>query len=120
MSSVLVIDDDETLQAIVQAALEEHGFEYTYAMNGEDGLKSLEDEKPDLILLDRKMPGLDGNEVLQKIKENPDTKDIPVIMLTGENAISEVSVSLKLGASDYMVKPFDNVNLIVRIKHVIG
>ena len=116
---VLVIDDDETILEIVSSVLEECKFHPITAINGEDGLHEASSKKPDVILLDRKMPGLSGNAVLKKLKQDPETENIPVVMLTGDNNIREVAKSLELGAQDYIVKPFNNENLIVRIKNVM-
>jgi len=117
---ILIIDDDETLLNIVETILQKHDFESITALNGEEGLTFAHSEKPDVILLDRKMPGISGNEVLKRLKKQPETQHIPVVMLTGDNNITEVSKSLDLGAQDYIVKPFNNENLIARIKNVLA
>ena len=116
---ILVIDDDETILKTVQSVLEKSQFHTITAINGEDGLHEATSKKPDAILLDRKMPGLSGNAVLKKLKQDPETQNIPVVMLTGDNNISEVAKSLELGAQDYIVKPFNHENLIVRLKNVL-
>ncbi len=116
---ILVIDDDLTLLSVVKSVLREREFTALLAENGEDGLTKAQSEKPHAILLDRKMPGISGNEVLRQLQKNPETQNIPVVMLTGDNNISEVAKSLELGAEDYIVKPFDNENLIVRLKNVL-
>jgi len=118
--TILAIDDDPTILEIVDGVLSNHKFECLKAINGEEGLKLAKSEKPHAILLDRKMPGIDGNEVLRRLKKTPETQEIPVVMLTGDNNISDVSKSLELGAQDYIVKPFNNENLIVRIKNVLN
>ena len=118
--TILVIDDDETTQELVEAVLEKHGFDYIRAMDGPEGLEKLSENEIDGILLDRIMPEMDGNEVLEKIKDDDKTSEIPVIMLTGENMISDVSISLQLGARDYIVKPFSHENLIVRLKNALN
>lgn len=116
---ILVIDDDETLLKIVESVLTSSEFTVLKTLEGEKGLKMARAEKPDAILLDRKMPGISGNEVLEQLKNDEETKHIPVLMLTGDNNITEVSKSLDLGAQDYIVKPFDNENLIVRLKNIL-
>lgn len=118
--TILVIDDDETIHEIVETILDKNGYSYIGAMDGPEGLETLSKNNVDGILLDRKMPLMDGNEVLDKIKGNNETQDIPIIMLTGESMITDVSSSLTLGAKDYIVKPFDADNLIVRLKHVLN
>ena len=117
--TILAIDDDPTLLSLVQNVLEQSGFTVILAENGEIGLDKAQNETPDAVLLDRKMPGLTGNEVLKALKENETTKNIPVLILTGDNNIKDLSMSLELGAKDYIVKPFNNENLIKRLKNVL-
>lgn len=118
---ILSIDDSGTVRTIVKKTVEKHGYQCLCAEDGETGLEMLDANKDiALVILDIKMPGLQGDEVLQKIRENPDTKNLPVIMLTGQNSLTELSQFLELGANDYMVKPFDPVALIVRLKVVLS
>lgn len=117
---ILVIDDDQTILKMVQGILKKYDFETIMAETGQDGLETAKTAKPDAILLDFKMPGLNGYEALKQLKKDPLTTDIPVVILTGNNSISEVGRSLELGASDYIVKPFNNENLVMRIKNVLG
>lgn len=116
---ILVIDDDKTIREMLQDILERHGLSTICAANGQDGLKDAIRETPDAIILDRIMPGMDGNEVLQLLKQNDKTKHIPVMILTGKQSSQDISSSLQLGATDYIVKPFDEGNLIVRIKNLL-
>ncbi|HBR69960.1 MAG TPA: response regulator [Rhodospirillaceae bacterium] len=118
--TVLVVDDDDTIRSVVEAMLEKNGFKALTASNGKDGLKAANNKTPDAIVLDRKMPDIDGNDVLKSLKENPATQNIPVLMLTGERAISEVSSSLSLGAMDYIVKPFDQENFLMRLRNILN
>lgn len=122
MTNILVIDDDETLLTIVEATLTNAGYEVTTANSGEEGLESVNASKPKAILLDKKMPGIDGDEVLKRLKANNDSDvaSIPVIMLTGKNEINEVANCFDLGAADYIVKPFDEDNLILRLRKVLS
>ncbi len=118
--TVLVVDDDDTIRSIVEAILEKNGFKALTASNGTDGLKAANDKAPDAIVLDRKMPDIDGNDVLKSLKDNPATQNIPVLMLTGERAVADVSSSLSLGAMDYIVKPFDQENFLMRLRHIMN
>ena len=118
-AKILVIDDDETILEIVKNVLDKRDFDTILAENGETGFQKAQTESPDAILLDRKMPGMNGNDVLKKLKRTPATSQIPVVMLTGDNNITDVTKSLELGAEDYIVKPFNNENLIIRIKNVL-
>ncbi len=117
--TVLVVDDDDTIRSVVEAILEKNSYTALTACNGEEGLQIANDKIPDAIVLDRKMPGIDGNEVLKSLKENSETQNIPILMLTGERSITDVSSSLDLGALDYIVKPFDHENFLMRLKHIM-
>ena len=103
---ILVIDDETPIIRIVQAVLA--GNEYTVftANSGERGVEMADLKRPDVIILDRYMPDIDGNEVLKQLKGNKATAKIPVIMLTSENKIKEVKKSIDLGAEGYIIKPF--------------
>ncbi|MCB1722052.1 MAG: response regulator [Rhodospirillales bacterium] len=116
---ILVIDDNQTTLHIIDDVLHTHNFECIKANNGENGIEAAKTQKPNAILLDREMPGLNGQEVLKLLKKDEKTKNIPVIMLTGGNNINDVAKFLEAGAQDYIVKPFNNENLIMRLKNVI-
>lgn len=109
---VLVIDDDETTIIQVQKILNDHDYDVIDANDGASGLDKVRKENPDVILLDRKMPEMDGNQVLEKLKTGAQVTNIPVVMLTGDNNIADFAESLKLGAQDYIVKPFDSETLV--------
>ncbi len=117
--TALVIDDDETITMLVKKTLENSGITSVTASGGQEGLDIINTMPPNLVILDRKMPGMDGDEVLKHLKGNEKTRDIPVLMLTSKNAITDVSECLEMGASDYIVKPFDHDNLVVRVKNLL-
>lgn len=117
--TILVVDDDETIRAIVEEALKQGGFNVLTAPNGEDGLAIAQQTPLDGILLDRKMPGMDGDEVLDELKIESNTKDIPVMMLTAKHAINDVTDCLERGASDYVVKPTETENLVTRVNNML-
>ena len=106
---ILVIDDEPTLRESLQVALTAAGYEVMTSRTGEEGLEFFEKENPDLVLLDHWLPGINGDEVLRRIKDgNPET---PVIIMTAQGSI-ELAVNLmKLGAFDFLVKPFDLVQI---------
>src|SRR6056297_283773 len=102
--NILVIEDDSILQNNIKKILEEEKFKVQQIFDGEDAKQAIKDQRPDLILLDLMLPGLDGYHVLESLKETGKTKDIPVIVLTvigTENSIKECKM---LGADDYLVK----------------
>lgn len=113
------VEDDASIRDIELYALNSTGFE---ARGFEDGLsfwEALQTETPDLVLLDVMLPGMDGVELLMKIKQTPDFCEIPVIMATAKGAEYDKIQSLDLGADDYMVKPFGMMEMISRVKAVL-
>lgn len=101
---ILIVEDDESLKKIMVHTLRAENLEVLEAGNGEEGLKMALEEKPDLVLLDIVLPGMDGLAVLKKLREDSRGKDIPVITLTNLGDIKTVSEALAHGASDYLIK----------------
>ncbi len=113
MTKIIVVDDDPDLLFVVSKFLEKEGFEVVCFESGEECLEKLEKNKPDLILMDIMMPGLDGWETTEKIKSNPATKDIPVVMLTVKGEREDKLKSFHETKCDgYIVKPVDRKELI--------
>ncbi|MCL2564847.1 MAG: response regulator YycF [Defluviitaleaceae bacterium] len=110
---VLVVDDEKNIVDIVVFNLKKEGYEALTAFDGEEGLKKVLDEDPDLILLDIMMPKMDGFEVCKKIREK---KDTPIIMLTARAEEVDKVLGLELGADDYVTKPFGVRELMARVK----
>lgn len=117
---VLSVDDSKTIRMIVSRAFRAYDCTICEASNGEEGLAAAAREKPDLILLDITMPIMDGVTMLTKLKENPELKPIPVIMLTAESGRENVLHIAKLGIRDYIVKPFKEDQLMEKVKKVIA
>ena len=119
---ILVIEDDKEAARMMELRLRSEGFKVDRASNGKDGLDRIEDEKPDLILLDVMMPILDGHNVCKIIKNTKKTSDIPVIMLTVKNAVGDVDRGFEAGADFYLNKPFEwdrlmkTINRALRLK----
>lgn len=113
---ILLIDDSETERAIVASRLEQHGFVVSTAVDGTEGMRKLYDLKPDLVVLDVVMPGIDGWQVLQRIRG---VTDVPVIMLTGRDTELERVRGLRGGADDYIGKPFSASELVARVEAVL-
>ncbi len=111
--SILVIDDDQRMLKLAEAFLEIEGFDVITATDGVSGMKLLGESKVDLVLLDVMMPGLNGYQVLQLIREY---SSVPVIMVTGITDKDSVKRFLDLGADDYVTKPFNKEELITRIR----
>jgi DNA-binding response OmpR family regulator len=109
---ILVVDDDDDIRGLVRALLERAGHEVTDAPDGRTGLRELFADSPDLVILDVAMPGLDGWETLERIRE---VSDVPVLMLTARDAELERVRGLQSGADDYVVKPFGRQELVARV-----
>ncbi|MGH2757094.1 MAG: response regulator, partial [Actinomycetota bacterium] len=116
---ILVADDDEDIVRFVEVNLRLEGFEVATAPDGEAALRSAYDMLPDLMLLDVMMPKIDGFEVCQRLRSDPRTKNMSVIMLTAKSLSADKVVGLTAGADDYMIKPFDPVELIARVKSAL-
>lgn len=114
--TVLVVDDTEENIDILLDTLDED-YEVSVALNGLDALEIIEEEKPDLILLDIMMPEMDGYEVCQKLKEDPATRDIPIVFITALTEAGNETKGLELGAIDYITKPFNPSIVKARVKN---
>lgn len=116
---VLTVDDSKTIRMIVKKAFKDYDCDMFEAENGVEGLATAAKEKPDLIVLDITMPVMNGIEMLAKLKEKADLKNISVIMLTAESGKDNVMQIAKMGVKDYMVKPFNGQDLIDRVEKII-
>lgn len=114
MDKILLIDDDPSLQLALSHVIRREGYAFVYASSGEEGLELLEREKPDLLLLDVMMPGMNGYDVCQSMREQG--RRIPVIFLSAKGDIVDKSIGFKAGGDDYLVKPFNNSELLLRIE----
>ena len=112
---ILVVDDEPNIVKIVANRLKANGYEVVTAYNGLEGLEKAGQESPDLILLDVIMPDMDGYQVLSRLKDDPRTKPIPVIMVTARGQLDDVNMATELGAVDYVVKPFNPVLFLQKI-----
>lgn len=119
MAKILIAEDDALTSQLVSFKLKQHGFIVLSAPDGETALALAQSEKPSVILLDCMMPVMDGFAVLRRIKESPDLKAIPVIMLTFRSKETDVINALELGAADYVLKPFSPAELLARIRKVL-
>jgi len=102
--SLVLVEDDEFLASIYQTKFDMEGFKVSITGNGEEGLKLVEKKMPDIVLLDILLPKLDGFAVLERLKSNPKTKHIPVILLTNLGQKDDVDRGVELGAADYLIK----------------
>lgn len=117
---ILIVEDDKFLRELIKRKLIGEGFEVVEAIDGEEALKKVKEEKVDLVLLDLILPSIDGFEVLSRIKENPDLVSLPVIILSNLGQREEIERGLKLGAVDYLVKAhFTPGEIIEKIKSIL-
>jgi len=117
---ILIVEDDKFLRELISQKLVKEGYDIGSAIDGEEGVKKIKDEKPDLVLLDLILPGIDGFEVLTQMKEMPSTSSIPVIILSNLGQKEDIERGLKLGAADYLIKAhFTPGEIIEKIKSII-
>jgi len=116
---ILVIDDEKDLIELIRYNLEKEGFLVNGALDGEKGLEIAFQERPDVIIIDLMLPGMDGLEVCRTLRADPRTARIPAIMLTAKSTESDRILGLELGADDYVTKPFSPRELTARIKAML-
>jgi len=118
--TILIIEDDKFLRELISQKLIKEGYNISEAVDGEEGIKKIKEEKPGLVLLDLILPGIDGFEVLTKMREDPSLSSIPVIILSNLGQKEDVEKGLKLGAADYLIKAhFTPGEIIDKIKAVM-
>lgn len=117
-ASILVVEDEEPIQILLSYNLESEGYRARHTAQGEDVQRLIGEERPDLILLDWMLPGISGIEVCRMLRSRPETRDIPIIMLTARSEEAERVRGLATGADDYLVKPFDLSELSARLNAV--
>lgn len=117
--TLLVVDDELHILELIKFNMEKNGYNVITAENGIDALRIVEEERPDLVLLDLMLPGLDGLEVCKKIRKNPNVEGIPIIMLTAKGEELDKILGLELGADDYITKPFSVRELVARVKAIL-
>jgi diguanylate cyclase (GGDEF)-like protein len=119
MNTVLVVDDDVDIARFIEVNLRLEGFEVLVAHDGEEALRVIAQRMPDLALLDVMMPKLNGVELCRRLRSEPLTASLPVIMLTAKNLSVDKVVGLTAGADDYIIKPFDTLELVARVRSTL-
>ncbi len=117
---ILVVDDEIYIVHILDFSLGMEGYEVLTALDGEQALEKARAERPDLIVLDIMMPKLDGYETCKILKAEPETKDIPVILLSAKGRNVDQKIGFEVGADDYITKPFSPRKLVERINAILG
>jgi DNA-binding response OmpR family regulator len=120
VSRILAVDDEPHILKLVAFSLKAGGFEVIEASDGLSAIEIAQAEQPDLILMDVMMPVLDGFEACRRLKQNPATQDIPVVMLTAKTQLSEQQAGLDCGAKDYICKPFTPKDLVAQVQAFLG
>ncbi len=117
--TVLVIEDEKDLRALLQRCLEQEGFDVIVATGGVSGLRIAKEHRPDLVLLDINMPGLDGLQVCRELRSAPRHADLPILFLSARASGADRVMGLELGADDYLVKPFLPRELVARVHAIL-
>jgi len=117
--TILLIEDDADISELLQYNFEREGYKVYIAGDGELGLRQASQLVPDLIVLDLMLPGLDGLSVCRKLRAQPQTQEIPIVILTAKGEESDVVIGLEMGADDYVTKPFSPKELLARIRAVL-
>jgi two-component system alkaline phosphatase synthesis response regulator PhoP len=116
---ILAVDDEEDILELLRFNLSREGCQVSCASSGEEALRLVQSEIPDLIVLDLMLPGIDGLEVTRGLKNDPNTKNIPIVMLTAKGEEADIVAGLELGADDYVTKPFSPRILAARVRAVL-
>ncbi|MDI6874205.1 response regulator transcription factor [Candidatus Solincola sp.] len=117
---ILIVDDDATMANLLSTVLEFEGFQPLKALSGEEAIRMVKEESPDLVLLDIMMPKMDGFEVLARLRGDPRTEKLPVIMLTACTEDRDMFEGWRRGADEYVTKPFDPHRLVEIIREVLS
>ena len=117
---ILIVDDEPSIVVPIQFLMEQQGYSVLVAENGEDALDAIYKYKPDLILLDIMLPRIDGYEVCEIVRLNPDYRGIKIIFLTAKGREVEIAKGLALGANAYITKPFSNTELVAKVKALLN
>jgi DNA-binding response OmpR family regulator len=116
MKTILVVDDEKKIVEIIRAYLEKEGYKVVTAHDGPSALKEFKNQKPDLLVLDLMLPGISGWDVCRAVRKD---SDVPIIMLTARDDVTDKIVGLEMGADDYVTKPFDPKELVSRVKAIL-
>ena len=117
--TILIVEDEPPLVELISYNLEKAGFQAKIARDGDEAMLAVEEHKPDLVLLDWMLPYVSGIEICRRIRRNPDTRDLPIIILTARGEEDDRIRGLDAGADDYVVKPFSPSELIARVRAVL-
>ncbi|WP_205712427.1 response regulator transcription factor [Euzebya rosea] len=120
MARVMAVDDDHVIRGLLEVNLEMEGHEVITAVDGQDALDRVHDERPDLILLDVMMPNVNGWQVAETLKNDPETRHIPIVFLSARAMEADVRKGTDLGVQAYVTKPFDPIDLMDLVNRLIA
>ena len=120
MANILIVDDSPTELHVLKTMLEKNGFFVSSASSGEEGVAKAKSEQPDMILMDVVMPGMNGFQAAREITNNPETSNIPVIIISTKDQETDKMWGLRQGAKDYITKPAKEKDLITKINNILG
>src|SRR6266511_109332 len=118
-SRVLIVEDEPDIRGLLAFHLEREGYQVVKSANGADALRQVRARPPDLVLLDLMLPEMDGLEVCRRLRQDPATAPLPIVMLTAKGEEVDRVLGLELGADDYLVKPFSPKEVVARIRAVL-
>ena len=117
---ILVVEDDPSASRLVEYALEQEGYQVITASDGLEGLTKAQNEHPDLIVLDVMLPGLDGYDICQQLRQKSETAELPILMLSAKARQEDKATGLKIGADDYLTKPADPSVIVAKIRALLA
>lgn len=117
---ILLVDDSETILQMEQLILQQDRYQLATARDGDEGVAKAIEFKPDLILMDVLMPRLDGFAALRQLRQHPDTSAVPIVMVTSKAELESMETGFQNGCSDYIVKPIDGMELVAKVKNLLG
>jgi DNA-binding response OmpR family regulator len=117
---ILIVDDDPSIIVALQFLMEQNGYQTLVAFSGEEAMETITEYRPDLILLDIMLPVVDGFEVCQRVRENPEWSNIRIVLVTALGSDVNVTKGLSLGADAYIIKPFSNAEILAKVKELLA
>lgn len=120
MKKVLIVDDEPNIVVSLEFLMERHGYRIRIVTTGDEVIPAVREFAPDLILLDVMLPGRTGFEICQELRQDPERRDVKIIMLTAKGRETEVAKGLALGADAYVTKPFSTKDLLAKVRELLG
>ncbi len=117
---ILIVDDEPSIIVALQFLMEQNGYQTLVAFSGEEAMETITDRRPDLILLDIMLPVVDGFEVCQRVRENPEWNNIRIVIVTALGSDANVAKGLALGADAYISKPFSNAEILAKVEELLA